>query len=351
MIYNFSNDYSEGAHERILEALLAANRGQTASYGMDTHCEAARERIGALLKRPESSVHFLTGGTQVNAALICAALRPHQGVVSADTGHINTHEAGAIEATGHKVLPIPSPDGKVRANEAEAVFSAHYGDANAEHMVQPGMLYISNPTELGTVYTRVELSALQRVCHAHNARLYVDGARLGCALTVPESALTLCDLAALTDAFTIGGTKMGALFGEALVINEPALNRDFRYLIKQHGALLAKGWLLGLQFEALFADGLYFDLARRANEQAARLRDGLSALGVPFLVNSPTNQLFPILPKVALSDIGARFGYAYWSQVDETHDAARFCTSWATPDAQVDALLSCVNDALRNMEK
>ena len=347
MMYNFSNDYSEGAHERILEALVATNREQTTPYGLDSYCETARTRIGALLNHPQSAVHFLVGGTQVNATLIAAALRPYQGVISASTGHINVHETGAIEATGHKVLPIPSTDGKVRADEVAAVFAAHRADVNAEHMVQPALLYISLPTELGTVYTRGELAALQRVCHAYGAKLYVDGARLGCALTLPENDVTLADLAALTDAFTIGGTKMGALFGEALVVNDPALNQDFRYFIKQHGAMLAKGRLLGLQFQTLFdADELYFTLARHANEMAELLRKRLAALGVPLLVDSPTNQLFPILPKAALAKIGAQFGYSAWEAVDETHDAVRFCTSWATPEAQVEALLGCIEASL-----
>lgn len=349
MIYNFSNDYSEGAHARILDALVATNSEQSAPYGTDSFCETARSRIGKQLNRPESAVHFVVGGTQANALLISAALRPHQGVVSADSGHINIHESGAIEAYGHKVLTIPSADGKVRASQVEALFRAHFSDATAEHMVQPGMLYLSNPTELGTIYTKSELTALWRVCHAHHARLYIDGARLGCALTAPGNDVTLADLATLSDAFTIGGTKMGALFGEAIVINDPALNTDFRYLIKQHGAMLAKGRLLGLQFATLFdSDALYFSLARHANAMAERLRAGLAARNVPFLVDTPTNQLFPILPQQALQAVAEQFGYSFWQQVGESRDAVRFCTSWATPEAQVDALLCCIDAALRS---
>lgn len=345
---NFSNDYSEGAHPRILEALTRTNLEQTAPYGLDEYCNAARTSIQKLLAHPDSAIHFFVGGTQVNTTLIAAALRPHQGVVCADTGHINVHESGAIESTGHKVLPIPSPDGKVRFDEVEAVFTAHEQDLNAEHMVQPALLYISNPTEVGTIYSKEELQALYAVCKRHRARLYVDGARLGCALTAPGNDVTLSDLAAYTDAFTIGGTKMGALLGEALVINDPSLNVDFRYLLKQRGAMLAKGRLLGLQFVTLFTDDLYFSLARHANTQAARLREGLAALGVPFFADSPTNQVFPILPVHVLRALDDRFVYSFWQKIDAMHDAIRFCTSWATPPEQVEALLSAVQAALKN---
>lgn len=345
-MYSFANDYSEGAHERILEALARTNREQTTTYGLDEYSDAARTRIAELLEHPDSAIHFLVGGTQVNTALIAAALRPHQGVLSADTGHINVHESGAIESTGHKVLAIPSTDGKIDAEKAEAAFSSHFNDATAEHMVQPALVYISNPTEIGTIYSREEIRALHDVCRRYRARLYVDGARLGCALTAEQNDVTLKDLAQDCDAFTIGGTKMGALFGEALVINDPSLNADFRYILKQRGAMLAKGRLLGLQFLTLFTDDLYFTLAAHANAQAARLRHGLAAMGVPFLAQSPTNQTFPILPRAARKALDAHFDYAFWQNVDETHDAVRFCTSWATPPEQVDALLNGVRAAL-----
>ncbi|MEG1525383.1 MAG: aminotransferase class I/II-fold pyridoxal phosphate-dependent enzyme [Clostridia bacterium] len=346
-MYSFSNDYSEGAHERILNALVQTNREQTPGYGLDPYCELARTRIAARLNHPGSAVHFLVGGTQVNATVIAAALKPYQGVVSAVSGHINVHESGAIEATGHKVLPLPSADGKVSADTVDALAQSHFDDATAEHAVQPGMLYISNPTEIGTIYSKTELASLYEVCHRHGMRLYVDGARLGCALTSQNNDLALPDLAQFTDAFTIGGTKMGALFGEALVINDPALNVDFRYHIKQRGGMFAKGRLLGIQFAALFEDDLYFTLAQHANDQAERLREGIRALGYSFLTESPTNQIFPILPKSILAELDKSFIYSFWQPYDETHSVVRFCTSWATDPAQVDALLK----TLRSLPK
>lgn len=343
-MYNFANDYSEGAHERILQLLSETNREQSGVYGLDVYSDEARALIGKRLMHEESAVHFLVGGTQTNLVLIAAALRPHQGVISAVTGHIGVHESGAIEATGHKVLTIPSADGKVYPDAVERVFTEHYEDATAEHMVQPAMLYISLPTEVGTVYHKDELVALHDVCHRHHARLYVDGARLGSALTAKGNDVTLHDLAVYTDAFTIGGTKNGALFGEALVINDPALNVDFRYIQKQRGAFLAKGRLLGLQFAELFRDGLYESLALHANTQAQRMREAFAATGCEFLADSPTNQVFPILPKTLLSKLGDRFGYSYWQPVDETHDAVRFSASWATPPEAVDALLVALKE-------
>ena len=340
--YNFSNDYSEGAHEAILQALLNTNREQTDTYGLDCYSQLARERIGTLLERPESKVHFFTGGTQVNFTFLAAALKPYQGALCADTGHINVHESGAVEATGHKVLPLPQKDGKVDAATVEAAFAGHYADATAEHMVQPGAIYISHPTELGAIYTKAELVALRKACDKYDAKLYVDGARLGCALTAEGTDVTLKDLAALTHAFTIGGTKMGALFGEALVINDPALDRDFRYILKQRGAMLAKGRMLGLQFLTLFTDGLYFELARHANAQAKRIREGLLQKGVQLLSQSPTNQVFAILERDSLEALQQQFGFAFWQRVDETHDAVRFCTSWATPKEAVDALIHAI---------
>ena len=339
-MYSFVNDYSEGAHERILDALTRTNRNQTCGYGLDEHCENARKQILARLDPPESTVHFLVGGTQVNTVAIAAMLRPHQGALCADTGHINVHESGAIEATGHKCIPLPGVDGKITAAQVTQAFEQHYADDSHEHMVQPGMVYISQPTEVGTVYTKDELMRLYDACHRFGARLYVDGARLGCALTCPACDVTLADLARLTDAFTIGGTKMGALFGEALVLNDPALDTDFRYLIKQRGGMLAKGRLLGVQFEALFTDGLYEDLAAHAVTEAQRLRAAFLAHGFAFLTDSPTNQIFPILPKTLLAKIAERYRYSAWCPVDEAHDAVRFCTSWATDPAEVSAFIA-----------
>ena len=342
MQYNFMNDYNECAHEKILEAIAKANREQDLAYGMDASCGRARERILAELGGAESSVHFLVGGTQTNLTIIAAAIKPYQGVVAPATGHINVHESGAIEATGHKVLSIPSADGKISAEAVKRYVAAHYADETAEHMVQPGMVYISLPTEVGTVYRKDELVALHDVCREYDMPLYVDGARLGCAFAAKDADITLADLARYTSAFSIGGTKMGALFGEALVINDSALNKDFRYLIKQRGGMLAKGRLLGIQFETLFTDGLYFQIGRHAVREAQRLAAGIVVRGYELFADSPTNQIFPVLPKTVLANISQSFGYAFWQNYDAKNDVVRFCTSWATPPEQVDALLDMI---------
>lgn len=339
MKYSFLNDYSEGAHGSILAALTATNLVQTVGYGTDEFCERARGLIAKQINRSESAIHFFVGGTQTNLTVAAALLRPHQGMISAESGHVSVHESGAIEATGHKVLTIPAPDGKLTARAVETLIKAHYDDPTAEHMVQPGMVYVSQPTELGTVYRKQELAELAAVCRKYHIPLYLDGARLGCALTCRGNDLTLPDIAALTDLFYIGGTKMGALFGEALVINRPELNADFRSIIKQRGGMLAKGRLLGLQFEALFTDGLYYKLAQHANDMAARLADGIAALGYPFAAEAVTNQLFPILPKAVLARLETDFLFSVQSAVDDTHDMIRLCTSWATDAAMVEIFL------------
>ncbi len=343
-MYSFMNDYSEGAHERILEALARVNRAQSAGYGCDEYCERARALIQKQLHTRGTQVQFLVGGTQTNTTVIASILRPHQGVLAAETGHINVHESGAIESTGHKVLPLPGADGKLSAAQVETAVRAHFDDPNAEHMVQPGMVYISNPTEVGTIYTKKELTALSRVCAKYRLPLFLDGARLGCALVCEQNDLTLRDLAKLCSVFTVGGTKMGALFGEAVVITQPALAKDFRYLIKQRGGMLAKGWLLGLQFETLFEDGLYFALARHSVEMARKLTSGLRAQGCKFLADSPTNQVFPILPKETIDALAREFRFERWQSVDSQRDAIRLCTSWATEEQQVDALLALLCD-------
>lgn len=342
---SFVNDYSEGADEHILEALSRTNREQTPGYGEDAYCERAREAIRSACHAPDAAVHFLSGGTQVNLTVVAAALRPHQGVVAAQTAHVAVHESGAIEATGHKVLTISTTDGKLRAADVERVFSAHYADATFEHTVQPGMVYISHPSELGTLYTKAELSALRAVCDRYHAPLYLDGARLGCALSAAGTDVTLSDLAQLTDAFYIGGTKLGALFGEALVLLSPALARDFRYIQKQHGGMAAKGRILGIQFLTLFTDGLYESLGAHANRLAARLTEGITRKGYCFVVPTETNQVFPIFPKTVLSQLSGRFDVGFWAKVDETSDAVRLCTSWATTEDAVDAFLSALPDA------
>lgn len=341
MIY-FNCDYTEGCHERILQALAETNRDQTVGYGEDPYCASAREAIARQCGAPARAVHFLTGGTQTNLTFLAAALRPHQGVIAADSGHINVHETGAIEAGGHKVLSLPPTDGKLSAAQIEAVWSAHVNDATHEHMVQPKAVYLSHPTELGTLYSRAELEDISRVCRARGLWLYVDGARLAYALTARDADVDLPDLARLCDAFYIGGTKCGALFGEALVLVNPALREDFRYLVKQRGGMLAKGRLLGVQFLELFRDDLYRDLGRHGNAMADELRRALGELGCPLFVDSPTNQLFPILPDTLLSRLEKGFCFSYQQRWDEGHGVVRLCTSWATREEQVRALIEAL---------
>ena len=334
-MYSFRNDYSEGAHPRILEALAKTNLVQTVGYGCDPDCAKAAELIRGLCEAPDADVHFLVGGTQTNLVVLDALLQSYESVIAAQTGHINVHETGAIEATGHKVCTVPSPDGKLTPALVDSVVMAHSG----EHMVLPRVVYISDTTEVGTVYTKAELTALRDYCDAHDLFLFLDGARLGTALTSPENDLSLPDLARLTDAFYIGGTKNGVLFGEALVMTADCPH--FRWHMKQRGAILAKGRLLGVQFQAILEDGLYFDLARHANNLAFRLRDGIAALGYPFPVPSPSNQQFPVLPNPVVKHL-QNLGYEFEIDhaVDEHHTCIRLVTSWATPESAVEAFLN-----------
>ncbi|MEG1519811.1 MAG: aminotransferase class I/II-fold pyridoxal phosphate-dependent enzyme, partial [Clostridia bacterium] len=315
-MYSFINDYSEGAAREIIDELVRTNFEQTVGYGNDDYCAEARELISRKLDCPSAHVHFLVGGTQTNLTIIAAALRPHQGVVSAVSGHINIHEAGAIEATGHKVLPIPSTDGKIYSQDIDKLFESHFADGSFDHIVQPGMVYISNPTEIGTIYSKRELTAISAVCKKWNVPLFMDGARLGCALTADKNDLTLADITKLCDAYYIGGTKMGALFGEAVVLNNEELNKDFRYLMKQKGGLFAKGRLLGIQFKTLFSNDLYFRLARHANDMAKKLSDAFQDLGYSMLVESMSNQIFPILPKTVIAKLGEKFKIGFWESFD-----------------------------------
>lgn len=329
MIY-FNCDYNEGAHEKVLERLVATNMEQTEGYGCDEYCEAARRAILEKCKAPEAAVHFLVGGTQTNATVITAALRPHQGVVAAQTGHVNVHETGAIEACGHKVLALPTKDGKITAKQVDDLYKAHVSDGAFEHIVQPKLVYISQPTELGTLYHLDELKELYRVCRKNGLYLYIDGARLGYGLAAADNNMALPDLARLCDVFYIGGTKVGALFGEAVVIVNPILQQDFRYIIKQKGGMLAKGRLLGVQFLSLFEEDLYFEISRYADQLADQIRDAFVQKGIPFLVESRTNQLFPVLLDTDIAKLGEKYSYSYQERVDENHSAVRFCTSWAT---------------------
>lgn len=341
---HFNCDYSEGAHPNILEKLLVTNLEQTEGYGEDKYCKKAIQLIKDYCVSQEIDVHFLVGGTQTNLTVISSSLRPHQGVISAISGHINTHESGAIEATGHKVISLPSSDGKLTATQIQETYDAHFNDEAHEHMVQPKLVYISNPTEIGSIYTKAELNAISETCRKNNLLLYMDGARLGYALCADGNDLDLPNISQLCDAFYIGGTKIGALFGEALIITNETLKSDFRYLIKQKGGLLAKGRLLGLQFMTLFEDDLYFRMAKHANEMAKLIKEACIKKGYPFLIQSPTNQQFPIIPDKVLEQLNQKYTYSYWQRIDDDNSAVRFCTSWAT---QQEVVLQLVEDILK----
>ena len=342
MIY-FNSDYLEGAHPSIMVKMAETNMVQTVGYGEDEYCEAAREKIKAACQAPEADVHFLVGGTQTNTTVIAAILRPWQGVISAVSGHINCPEAGAIESTGHKVITLPTDNGKITAQQVADYVEWHKNDESTEHIVQPGMVYISHPTEAGTLYTKAELTELYDTCRRYGLPLFIDGARLGYGLAAEESDMTLPEFARLCDVFYIGGTKVGALFGEAVVIMNESIKKDFRFIMKQRGGRLAKGRLLGIQFDALFTDDLYFKISRHAIEMAHQIRDIFVSAGYPLLFDSPTNQQYPIMPDAELAEIGKSFGYEYWERVDETHSGVRFCASWATTQENVDALREAVN--------
>ena len=337
MIY-FHNDYSEGCHPKVLAKLTETNFEQTPGYGEDHYCAEAAAKIRELCGRDDLAVHFLVGGTQANLVVIAAALRPHQAALGPVSAHINVHETGAVEATGHKVLGVPSDDGKISAEQVRNVVLSHRASGSFEHEAQPKLVYISNPTELGTLYTLAELEALSATCKDLGLYLFLDGARLGYGLAAADNDVTMADIARLCDVFYIGGTKVGALFGEAVVIGNPALNEDFRYLIKQRGGMLAKGRLLGIQFAALMEDNLYFDIAAHAVRLADQIRNTLDSLGVSYLVPGTTNQIFPILSDAALAELGKNFVFTEMERVDANHRAIRFCTSWASTQQNVDAL-------------
>ena len=335
----FECDYAEGAHPLILERLTQTNFEQTKGYGEDEYCENARRIIRRLCETPSADVHFLVGGTQTNTTVIVSILRPHQGVISAVTGHINIHETGAIEATGHKVLALPTDNSKLTALQIEQVYLDHWNDVNHEHIVQPGMVYISNPTEGGVIYTKQELQAISDVCRRYQLPLFLDGARLGYGLVAENNDLALPDIAALCDVFYIGGTKVGALFGECVVITNKDIGKDFRYFIKQRGGMLAKGRLLGLQFETLFENGLYVEIASHAVQMGIRIRNAFRAKGFHFLCESPTNQQFPILTVDQINTLSQNYAFELWTKIDDRHHAVRFCTSWATREEDVISLI------------
>jgi threonine aldolase len=339
--YSFYNDYSEGAHPSLLQLMAQSNTVQEDGYGNDSLSQQAVALIQQQVQNPQSAVHFIPGGTQANLIALAAILRPHESVIAASSGHIHVHEAGAVESTGHKINIIPSTNGKLAPEQIQEMVDQH----TDEHMVKPRVVFISNSTEVGTVYTKSELTALAEVCHANHLYLYMDGARLGSALTSRVSDLSLADLGRLVDIFYIGGTKNGALLGEAMVINTPEIQQDFRFHLKQRGALLAKGRILGIQFLGLFTDGLYFELARHANAMAEKISCELKAMGFNFLTDSPSNQIFPILPNTLIDTLHESYGFYVWSKVDASSSAIRLVTSWAAPEDRVDEFIRDVKKA------
>lgn len=334
----FASDYMEGAHEKVMERLLATNMESTPGYGTDLYCEAAKAKIREACGCPEAAVYFLMGGTQTNATIIDALLRSYQGVLASKAGHISLHEAGAIEFGGHKVITLPHSNGKITAADLQAYIANYYGDENHEHMVMPGMVYLSQPTEYGTLYAKHELEEIGAVCRKYGLALYLDGARLAYALACPENDVTLKDLARLCDVFYIGGTKCGALFGEAAVIPDPGLLPHFFSVMKQHGALLAKGRLLGLQFDTLFTDGLYFEIGKTAIRAAETIRRTFLQKGYKLCYGSPTNQIFPVLENERLKRLAEQAEFSFWEKRDEGHTIVRLATSWATQPEDVKAL-------------
>lgn len=339
---HFDCDYMAGAHPALLEALVRTNLEHTAGYGNDPYTAKARELIRQAVGNSEAQVMFLVGGTQTNATLIDGILARHEGVLAAESGHIAVHESGAIEASGHKVLTLPHYDGKVRSEDVERYITEFYADETYQHMVAPGMLYISQPTEYGTVYSLSELEALSECCHRHNIPLYVDGARLGYALAAEGADFTLRDMARLADLFYIGGTKVGALFGEAVVVNNPTLLKNLFPLVKQHGALLAKGRLLGVQFAELFRDGLYERIGHHAVTLAMRIKQAFTAAGYDVVVDSPTNQQFFRLPNDVIDSLRQHASFDYWGPRGKDMSIVRLVTSWATTEADVEELIKLI---------
>ena len=339
MLYYLS-DYTEGAHPRILERLQETNLISQPGYGEDRFCASAREKIRAACEKPEADVYFLVGGTQCNAVTIASLLRRWEGVIAADTGHINVHEAGAVEFTGHKVIALPQQGGKLSADTLRGYCAAFYANETHDHMPFPGMVYISQPTELGTLYSKAELEALHAVCGDYGLRLFVDGARLGYGLMSPECDMSLPELCDRCDVFYIGGTKVGALCGEALVFPKGDMPRHFATMVKQQGAMLAKGRLLGVQFDTLFTDGLYFEISRHAIRLAMKLKAAFREKGYPLFADSPTNQQFPILTAEQLARLRQHAAFETWAPLPDGRTAVRFVTSWATREEDVDALIA-----------
>lgn len=337
---SFESDYIEGAHPLILEALAKSNMESLSGYGSDKYTERAKEKIASACGLPEAQVFFLTGGTQTNQIVIDTMLAQYEGVVSAQTGHVSVHEAGAIEYTGRKVLTIPAHNGKMDANELDSFIKDFYADGNHEHMVFPGLCYISHPTEYGTLYSKEELTQISEVCHKHKIPLFMDGARLGYGLASRQTDVTLQDVARLCDVFYIGGTKVGALCGEAVVFTKKNMPAHFDHLVKKHGALLAKGRLLGVQFDTLFTDDLYFKISKNAIDRAEELKSLFTEKGYKFFLDSPTNQQFVILENSKMQELQKNVKFSFWEKYDENHTVVRFATSWATTSEKISELRS-----------
>ncbi len=340
---SFANDYSEGAIPQIIEALTTNNLKQNSGYGMDDICGQAKEKIKAVLECDTCDIHFLVGGTQTNATVIDHALKPYEAVIACESGHINVHETGAIEANGHKVVVTPSVNGKILPQDIYKAYNLH----SDEHMVKPAMVYLSNASELGSIYSYAELKAIKDVCDELGLYLFLDGARLAVALCAEGNDLKLSDLPNLCDVFYIGGTKNGALMGEAVVIMNETLKRNFRYSIKQHGGMLAKGWLLGTQFDCLFTNNTYFEVAKHANAMANKLQNAFKAMNIPLLLESPTNQVFPVLKKDLANELAKDFIFQVWEEIDENTCVYRFVTSWATKEANVDILINKLEQLMK----
>lgn len=344
MIY-FQSDYSQGAHPKVMEALMQTNLEHTVGYGVDEHCNHAAQMIRDLISVPDCDVHMMVGGTPCNVTVIAAALQPYEAVVAARTGHIYSHETGAVEGTSHRIITMPGVDGKLTPELIDRAWLEH----EDEHTVLPRMVYISQPTEIGTIYSKAELTSISQKCKERDMLLYVDGARLGSALTCEENDLSIQELAGLCDAFYIGGTKNGALFGEALIIRNPAIGTNFRYMIKRQCGMLAKGRLMGVQFEALLdggTDSIYFSMAKHANILAARLRDGLNSFGVKFYSNSPTNQIFPVLPRTVVEELAKEFAFHEWAPEQDGMVPIRLVTGWGTQDSEVETFLHRTKELL-----
>ncbi len=342
---SFESDYIAGAHPEVLRKLAETNLEPLPGYGTDPYCESAKQKIRDLIEIPDADIFFLAGGTQTNAVVISTVLADYEGVIAAKTGHISTHEAGAVEYTGHEVLELPQAGGKIAPDTLESFLSSFFADENHEHMTFPGMVYLSHPTEYGTLYSKAELTAISEICRKYGLSLFLDGARLGYALMSRETDLTIADIAALCDVFYIGGTKVGALCGEAVVFTKGNMPKHFLTSVKKRGALLAKGRLLGVQFDALFTDDLYFRIGRHAVDMADRMKEIFRSHGIPFYIQSPTNQQFVVLENEQINKLAKKVAFSFWEKKDDAHTVVRFATGWSTTENDLLALDKALNES------